>query len=88
MVHSLHSWRFADRSLAVDTYPLLGECYHTSFNTANREQKWVGLRYLSASELNPLRLLASFAGHLRPEQHTQQTMPTTSGFGISSVRPS
>jgi hypothetical protein len=41
MVHSLHSWRFADRSLAVDTYPLLGECYHTSFNTANREQKWV-----------------------------------------------
>ena len=41
MVHSLHSWRFVDRSLAVDTYPLLGECYHTSFDTANREQEWV-----------------------------------------------
>jgi hypothetical protein len=39
MVHSFHSRRLADRSLAVDTYPLLGECYHTCFDTANREQE-------------------------------------------------
>ncbi len=41
MVHSLHSWRLIDHSLAVDTYPLLGECYHTSFDSANREEEWV-----------------------------------------------
>ena len=33
--------RLLDGALAVDACPLLGECYHTSFDTANREQEWV-----------------------------------------------